>query len=132
MTDDKMREAFGAFWATQRQAFDPTWAPSFIGELREMAEDAWAAALTAQAQEIEALRAQVQDQALHLISAHAQAEEAHADAQRYRKLREADPDAGPAVFEHRQNDWGNWFYVPLHQQELDALVDAMQQQEAAP
>lgn len=71
-----------------------------IEALREIAETKTVArqrimeecnALTAEVdgltEQLRALRAQVQDQALHLISAHAQAEEAHADAELYRYLR---------------------------------------------
>lgn len=48
-----------------------------------------------------------------------------ADAARYRWLRnEAHPDYGPAVAEHRQNDWGKWYYTFPSDAELDAAIDA--------
>jgi hypothetical protein len=47
------------------------------------------------------------------------------DAARYRKLRNADPDAGPCVTEEQQNDWGNWNSVHLGGKELDQRVDGM-------
>lgn len=52
---------------------------------------------------------------------------AQKDAARYRWLREADPDEGPAVMEHHCNDWGKWYYIALHQVELDTAIDAAMQ-----
>lgn len=50
------------------------------------------------------------------------------DAERYRFLRAVDPDAeDPAVMLHVQNDWGNWGYLHLEGEELDAAIDAARQ-----
>jgi hypothetical protein len=54
----------------------------------------------------------------------AEVEALRKDAERYRWLREADPDAGPAVLQHEMNSWGKWFYVSINQEALDAAIDA--------
>lgn len=129
MTDDKMREAFEA---RDDVAFDyerDERGEYVYGGERQSFRDfcaGWQAAAAQQAQEIEALRAQVQDQALHLISAHAQAEDAHADAQRYRWLRnEANNTMGdaPMVFMSSVGVDITWNDA-IYEESLDANVDA--------
>ena len=51
-------------------------------------------------------------------------EELEKDAARYRYLVEADPDAGPFVTVHRQDDWGNWRNDVITGVTLDAAIDA--------
>lgn len=54
------------------------------------------------------------------------------DAERWRFLRDCDPDAGyPVPLRHEQNDWGNWRYVFVQTDELDAAIDAAITERAA-
>lgn len=50
---------------------------------------------------------------------------ANLDAERYRKLRNADPDNGPHVVTTRLNDWGRWVEDVLIGEDLDKHIDSM-------
>lgn len=57
--------------------------------------------------------------------------EVQKDAERYLFLRTVDPDAeDPTVMLHVQNDWGNWSYLHLGEDELDTAIDAARNQQA--
>jgi len=46
------------------------------------------------------------------------------DAQRYRRLRQADPDSSEvAPMTHECNDWGQWYWLPVLGDSLDAAID---------
>ena len=50
--------------------------------------------------------------------------EAKRDAERYQRLRSADPDNEPYVCEQACNDWGTWYDKILNGEELDSAIDA--------
>lgn len=47
------------------------------------------------------------------------------DASRYRALRDADPDAGPFITEHKCNGWGRWYYDHKTGDDADKAADAL-------
>lgn len=46
------------------------------------------------------------------------------DAERYRKVRDGNPDEGPYIVVHRQNSWGNWFHEHFSGVGADMVIDA--------
>ncbi len=60
----------------------------------------------------------------HVRGLQSRLDAADRDAGRYRYLVEADPDSGPHVVIHRQDDWGNWRNDILTGIVLDEALDS--------